>query len=562
MTVNWEREPGERIEEFAASYLLLDAGIGNQIRPSQGDKGIDVQIPTVGGRKIYQVKRFAKNLGSTEKRHIENSWKRFQKEVLPLGDVVSWSLVLPLEPTTQNLEWLTKLTQDSGIAINWVGRAQLDAWAASSPRLREYFFGDGGQRWHELMAQALAGGRNLDATDGEPLLSSVGERMTYLGAALDEVDPFYRYEMELRTGSLKDEPPLEALQSASRPDLVESIFQTIDEDHYLVTHVIARSAVSTILRPIQGRLRFPAATDEERDSLEKFFLYGSPVLNARATVESSEGPPGTTIEPGTSGMAWTITPSTSEKLPPLEVRLRQHSVQVASVTATSVSNSAAVSGDGQWWKVELGSAATFEFFIGAKGHPNRVQLTTNRAIGSSPSDVLPGLQLVAEMPGTELELGVKGGLAIASGFAITNNKSSSTATEYAKFVEALALVQQFTFEHVVIPDIGGLHEQEVLSLMRTAALLRGETVSGTFSEFEVTGEDFFTDWDNRERSLTVEKEIDVRLGQYEWPIIMRERQEFESVRLDREGDRLLIRAGRSNKVRAVAIHPPKSEPLE
>ena len=61
VTINWEREPGERIEDFVAAYLLLEAGAGNQIRPSQGDGGIDVQIPTQDGWDIYQVKRFTQN---------------------------------------------------------------------------------------------------------------------------------------------------------------------------------------------------------------------------------------------------------------------------------------------------------------------------------------------------------------------------------------------------------------------------------------------------------------------------------------------------------------------
>lgn len=93
VTINWERESGDRIEEFLAAHLLLQAGRGNQIRPSQGDHGIDVQIPTDQGWDIYQIKRFATNLDSSAKQQIKKSWNRFKDDVLPGRTVRSWSLV-------------------------------------------------------------------------------------------------------------------------------------------------------------------------------------------------------------------------------------------------------------------------------------------------------------------------------------------------------------------------------------------------------------------------------------------------------------------------------------
>jgi hypothetical protein len=56
-TVNWEREPGEKVEEFAAALLLLKHPHGNRITPSRGDRGVDVRVWSLDGYDIYQVKR-------------------------------------------------------------------------------------------------------------------------------------------------------------------------------------------------------------------------------------------------------------------------------------------------------------------------------------------------------------------------------------------------------------------------------------------------------------------------------------------------------------------------
>jgi hypothetical protein len=54
--VNWELEPGEKIEEFVAAMLLLDNPRGNRITPARGDRGVDIRVPTPDGYDIYQVR--------------------------------------------------------------------------------------------------------------------------------------------------------------------------------------------------------------------------------------------------------------------------------------------------------------------------------------------------------------------------------------------------------------------------------------------------------------------------------------------------------------------------
>jgi hypothetical protein len=43
--VNWQLLSGEQVEEFVSALLLLrHQGPGNRIKPSQGDRGVDVRL--------------------------------------------------------------------------------------------------------------------------------------------------------------------------------------------------------------------------------------------------------------------------------------------------------------------------------------------------------------------------------------------------------------------------------------------------------------------------------------------------------------------------------------
>ncbi|MFI7643177.1 hypothetical protein [Nonomuraea sp. NPDC049400] len=120
--VNWERLPGETVEEFVAAMLLLRNPHGNRITPSRGDRGVDIRIAGPDGFDIYQVKRFCRPLTARQVADVEESWRRFVAETLPVLPVRSWTLVMPWNPTHERLEWLERLTAGSGLRIAWMDR--------------------------------------------------------------------------------------------------------------------------------------------------------------------------------------------------------------------------------------------------------------------------------------------------------------------------------------------------------------------------------------------------------------------------------------------------------
>lgn len=557
--VNWEREPGERVEDFAAAYLLMRAGRGNQIRPSQGDRGIDVQIPSAGGWEIFQVKRFATNLSASAKQQIKESWDRFTKEVLPTRDIKSWSLVLPLEPTPQNETWFAELTVGADFEINWVGRALLDAWAADNPQLTAYFFGGGEDRMHELMATALSGGQQPQG-EGDPLLGSIQGRMQALGASLDEVDPFYRYELELRAGNINDLSPEKSMTQFERPGLMLSTLEQISENQYLVTHVIARSEVSAELRPIRGTYNFTAATLEERKALERWMYYGAPLSEATGTVVKTEGPPGTTLGQSSAATAWVVSPAGDDQLPPLEVRLvAPDGSTLLTLPITAATRSSGVRGSGLWVRVEVGPAAAFEYFVGAEGRDDEIVIKTDTAVGAAPLVALPAVELIARLPGNSLQLAVQGGQVVMPPFEFDDNHISAAARHFGKLVRALSVLQRHTLSRVTIPRLEDLSDDKAQKILRMAALLDGHRVTGTFSAYPVSDDEFFAGWDESERPLIIERPIAVEIGGTTHETQMIERQHLESVWLDRSTSPQTLRAG-SSKVIWSEAGPRASSP--
>lgn len=158
------------------------------------------------GYDIYQVKRYSRPLAAKQETSVQGSWDTFTAETLPVLPMRSWTLVTAWEPTNERLDWLEQLTTGHGIRTHWMGGTTLDGLAADNPALVEYYFGDGGQRLARLMADALQGGRDLpQGVPSEDLLQAVIARQRSLATALNEVEPFYRYEVQIRSGRVHEQ---------------------------------------------------------------------------------------------------------------------------------------------------------------------------------------------------------------------------------------------------------------------------------------------------------------------------------------------------------------------
>ena len=502
--VNWERRSGEQVEEFVAAMLLLRNPHGNLITPSQGDRGIDIQIKAeTGGYDIYQVKKYASALSPSQKKGIEHSWKTFLTQTAGRIQINSWNLALPYDPTPENLDWFEKLTGDSGITTQWYGRTQLDTWAADSPQLVDYYFGDGRQRSEQLLLDLISiqdnpasPSQDIDSPLLETLRNSLLAKATKITNMLDEVDPFYRYKCEIRIGGIevlcKEFLPHRQRQHS---EAFIAFLQRKDSNITTVLHVIPKCAESCRLKPITFGISVRAESGTEAHSvLQDFIQYGIPPQNIQAEIEDVQSPPGGPL-PG-KGIISLIDYSEQDKLPPLEIKFspNESDGEVFAVDVEHISHGVAPSGEGSYLRFsDRSSVATITLLATAANELADLRVECNTFDGRKPSEVLPGLRLIAGLRnGGELELVVRDGgpqIFKARSGGSDNREMRSAAQKTVAYVESLMEVQKHTFLPVMIPTMETVSDYDIDSIIQIACLLRGETITRKWSQLELTVED-------------------------------------------------------------------------
>lgn len=317
MRVSWGEISGEQVEDFVSQLILLHFHelAGNRIRPSRGDRGIDVRFDSPEGMVVYQIKKYCKTLTSRQRAAIKESFDTFMTQVARVSSVASWVLVMPLDPTNEDMAWFSRLTEVAPFKCTWMGRTQLDAMAATMPALVEYHFGDSSQLKSLLLSMLQVNSAIPEHRVDESAPLVLADRANDLVCGLNRLDPHYRYSIELLDGLQLDNVPVLHAPSGR----VASHFHTLEQGRVLAIHTIARCAASTELRPIKGTVRFevPEGGDSDR-ALRDFAVYGKPFREIAGEIAEAEGPP-FTISNG-SGLISFLAPQ-GASLPPLSLRL-------------------------------------------------------------------------------------------------------------------------------------------------------------------------------------------------------------------------------------------------
>jgi hypothetical protein len=131
--VPWVTTPPDLIEQIVAVLLGNRKAQAFRIRPSQGDGGLDVLVPTgrSGYFDVYQVKKFAVNLDDNQKRQIIESLKRAVETHNDPSNrflIETWLLTLPLDPTREQYKWLLDEAADLKVPfkVEWRGLSFLE----------------------------------------------------------------------------------------------------------------------------------------------------------------------------------------------------------------------------------------------------------------------------------------------------------------------------------------------------------------------------------------------------------------------------------------------------
>jgi hypothetical protein len=481
-TVNWERISGETVEDLVAALVVMSNPNANQITPAGGDGGVDIRVATPDGFDVYQVKRYARPLTTTQAKAVERSWVTFVAKTLNEVPVASWTLVAPWNPSRQRLTWLNDLTGAAGIPTRWMGRTQLDVLAGENPRVVDYYLGNGADRIHALMAEALSAGRNVDRTSGDTLLDSVIARQRSLTDSLDDVDPFYRYETTVRAGVPDDDSWMPEHDHPSGASLIT--YQQLDEASFAETRIYPRSPLSHILRPIRTTMHFDVADSADAEAVRRFHLYGAPFDRVPATRIRSVGPPGT-VSDGSGFVTVMPVPGIASTLPELELRLLDASgTAIHRVELVDVEYSSGLVGNGvrlaAW---DASHSLKVELFVGAAGERDSLNLANAEIVGKRPAEILPAIKLGAVLDdGAELAIAIRNGKVLFGGWQCRGALGDPQQNKlWLKFIEALIEIQSHTFANVLVPREFARSAYE--AVLRLARLLRGEVIEEPWDHF-------------------------------------------------------------------------------
>lgn len=480
--VDWNRYPDD-VEPVIGIMLCREFPNAQRIRPSRGDRGIDVLVPVEGGVEVYQVKSFATNLGSSQKAQIVESFERLKRaHEAKQVKVVSWHLTLPLNPTNENLEWLGSITEPGSFPCDWRGQDFIEGLAAKYLEVIEYYLGDGRDRLDRSMQDLLAILRGRSVSSDEPLHpGDVTDDLRRIHAALNEHDPHFRYSFRVdeHQPEITDEPMLVTAQQVS------------DETSTVTIYVFARYNEAVQDRPIPLAVRFDAPPGSQlAEDLRAFYKFGVPF---QAPMGSS------TIEadmPGGLGGTWAggsviFGPARTGEASPYVLRMQvvdgageeQALVQLNMEPVSQGPSGRGIRAFGQ----EASGVFTIEIRTDLDEQKVNISITPLPIAGTAPAEIVPGLRFLhsCHHPNRFRVALPRGPIStesvqIPEQFAVDTWEVRGALT----LAESLATIQDHTAEQLVIPT-GTVSVEEMRELARAARLLRGETVTIHWNQWQL-----------------------------------------------------------------------------
>lgn len=275
--IPWTRYSGEDVESVLATFISLEERNAIKIRPSRGDGGIDLIVyldaETVD---IYQIKKFAENLKNSQKAQIENSWQELSATTAVLHvKINSWHLVMPLDPTNENLRWAKELVEPSGTKFIWDGLSRVDGWASKYPEVIDYYFSNGKEEVSEYAAKLLSMANLPDCSD--PVI--LENRLRDLCSHLDKLDPYYAYSVHVLSEYDKRDD-----FCTRAPGVVMSQILVTPGSGRIAIDVIEKTPIASMLHPLTFSMKIIAGTDEEKEQAQNFIEYGMPFTSLPAEV--------------------------------------------------------------------------------------------------------------------------------------------------------------------------------------------------------------------------------------------------------------------------------------
>lgn len=281
--INWHDLSGEKVERLIAVYICMKRPDAVAIRPSRGDKGMDLMCPGNMNEPvdIYQIKKFCTNLTGGQKKQIQESWdvllKYAQQKKL---NIKKWYIVMPLNPTPENIEELSKYTANSGITVRPLGLDKINSWAAEFPQVEDYFLNGGREYIHGREVEILRAATKPNITDSVSLY----QHFTELQKAINSRNPNFEYDVHLLRPS-ENEMSIDSIPDGA---VYATSYKNADGTSIQVV-VFPRYKLAPLLDPIPGQVEF-SLEGADGDQVVDFIKYGTPFQDVPGKISIPNSP--------------------------------------------------------------------------------------------------------------------------------------------------------------------------------------------------------------------------------------------------------------------------------
>ena len=463
----WTRYSGEDVESVLATFISLEEQDAIKIRPSRGDGGIDLIVyldaETVD---VYQIKKFAENLKSSQKAQIENSWQELSASTAELNvKINSWHLVMPLDPTNENLKWAKELVEPSGTILIWDGLSRVDGWASKHPEVVDYYFSNGKEEVSEYAARLLSMANLPDCSDPAILEN----RLRDLCSHLDKLDPYYAYSLHvLSEYDRRDD------FCPSAPGIVMSQILVTPGAGRIAIDVIEKTPIASMLHPLTFSMKIIAGTDDEKEQAKNFIEYGMPFTSLPAEVidQAYQLPVGRSCDGFRRGIVKSLDQNTSnyirsaslfwEGCGELHLIVDKVTYGTKGVFFSAHDETETFGLNFKWTDSQSGGTINYEFSI-------------NNLANKRSRDIARTYRFLSEATDKKVEFQINGASALYFNLGIRDDLVDTIKDIYSLAV-ALEAVNRAADSEIPFPDIYKTTKGEIANLRDAARLLDGESV--------------------------------------------------------------------------------------
>jgi hypothetical protein len=467
-------------------------------RPSQGDGGLDVGEPNSRGYHVYQIKGFteSRSIRSSRQRQVRESFERILDDPRLDRPVTGWSLVAPIDQTSEDEEWFRELIAHAPFPCDWKGQLFWDSEAAKHAHVIDYYLRDGKGRLEERVRDL----QHLLARPGVPLRAvDVGGTLEGLRTAINRADPHYRYEFS--TSATAPQPLQEAIssQALQEPGLVMISVWQIQDGGYLFIRVYARYPQALEDAPITGSMRIVVprgnrqpGLDRFEDDIQAFLDFGRGLELPHGAIQdvATRAPAGLSMEAHTA--AGVLGPAYLTEFRPHDERFQVVDGTGTVLAETTVRMTNATGGPRGGIEVS-GVAAGGAFDVRIQLLPlkdqmpgmGRFTISGRDFVGVPVRHLLPGVRVMEALHApNELVWRPEFGPAVFSRMALPTEAVFQLPTGFLPLLEAMNVIQEHTSIPIVMPD--ELMSEEVIDIFKTARLLGGEAAEGTWTRGSLT----------------------------------------------------------------------------